>query len=137
MAEKRVGRFVRDSAGVFGAQMLATGLGVGTSVITARMLGPHDRGLYQLLTLLPITLSNFVKLGIPQANVYFMRRRGASASAVASHSLWLALGLGGGLAVVCFLCRGWFLAHFLKGAPPITILPVLLLLPFVTCPCEL
>ena len=131
MAEKRLGRFVRDSAGVFGAQMLATGLGVGTSIITARMLGPHDRGLYQLLTLLPITLSNFVKLGIPQANVYFMRRRGASASAVASHSLWLALGLGGGLAVVCFLCRGWFLAHFLKGAPPITILPVLLLLPFV------
>jgi len=86
MAEPRVGRFVRDSAGVFGAQMLATGLGVGTSVITARMLGPHDRGLYQLLTLLPITLSNFVKLGIPQANVYFMRRRGASGSDVASDS---------------------------------------------------
>ncbi len=131
MAEPRVGRFVRDSAGVFGAQMLATGLGVGTSVITARMLGPHDRGLYQLLTLLPITLSNFVKLGIPQANVYFMRRRGASGSDVASHSLWLALGLGGGLALACYLARGWLLVHFLRGAPPITVVPVLLLLPFV------
>ena len=131
MAEPRVGRFVRDSAGVFGAQMLATGLGVGTSVITARMLGPHDRGLYQLLTLLPITLSNFVKLGIPQANVYFMRRRGASGSDVASHSLWLAFGLGGGLALACYLARGWLLAHFLKGAPPITVIPVLVLLPFV------
>ena len=131
MAEPRLGRFVRDSAGVFGAQMLATGLGVGTSVITARMLGPHDRGLYQLLTLLPITLSNFVKLGIPQANVYFMRRRGASGSDVASHSLWLALGLGGGLALACYLARGWLLVHFLRGAPPITVVPVLLLLPFV------
>src|SRR5205809_5088770 len=131
MAEKRLGRFVRDSAGVFGAQMLATGLGVGTSVITARMLGPHDRGLYQLLTLLPITLSNFVKLGIPQANVYFMRRRGASGSDVASHSLWLAFGLGGGLPLACYLARGCLLATFLRGAPPITVVPGLLLLPFV------
>jgi O-antigen/teichoic acid export membrane protein len=131
MAEGRSGRFVRDSAGVFSANVIATAVGVCTSVITARVLGPHDRGLFQLLTLLPLTLTNFVKLGIPQANVYFMRRRGASASSVASHSLWLALGLGGALAFGCWLARGWFLAHFLKDAPPVTLLPVLLLLPFV------
>src|SRR2546426_6876879 len=132
MAEGRgQGRFLRDSLGVFGAQIVVTVLGVGTGVITARALGPHDRGIFQLLLLLPITLSNFVKLGIPQANVYFMRRRGASASDVASHSLWLAFGLGGGLAFTCYLARGWILDHVLKGAPPITLLPVLLLLPFV------
>src|SRR3972149_5196380 len=48
--------------------------------------------------LLPMTLSNFVKLGIPQANVYYMRRRGASAGRIATNSLWLAPGLRGGLA---------------------------------------
>jgi O-antigen/teichoic acid export membrane protein len=125
------GRFLRDSLAVFGAQIVVTVLGVGTGVITARALGPRDRGIFQLLLLLPTTLSNFVKLGIPQANVYFMRRRGATASDVASNSLWLALALGGVLAFVCYLGRDWLLTHFLKGAPPLTLPPVLMLLPFV------
>jgi len=132
MAEKRgSGRFVRDSMGVFGAQLVVTVLGVGTSVITARALGPHDRGLFQLLTLLPVTLSNFAKLGIPQANIYFMRRRGASAADVASNSLWFAIVLGGALAAICYLGRDWLLANLLKTAPAVTLPPVLLLLPFV------
>src|SRR5262245_47116954 len=78
-------RFVRDALRVLGGQVAMTVIGVITGVITARWLGPHDRGLFQLLTLLPTTLSNFVKLGIPQASVYYMRRQGASASAVASN----------------------------------------------------
>ena len=123
-------RFVRDSLGVFGAQVLVAVLGVGTGVITARMLGPTDRGLFQLLILLPTTLANFVKLGIPQANVYFMRRRGAPPSAVASNSLWLAVVLGGLLAAVCYVGRDWLLTKFLKGAAPVTLLPALALVPF-------
>ena len=124
-------QFVRNSLGVFGAQILVTVLGVGTSVITARALGPHDRGLFQLLVLLPATLANFVKLGIPQANVYFIRRRGVSASDVASNSLWFALVLGGTLAALCYLGRRWLVVHFLKGVQPVVLLPVLALLPFV------
>ena len=132
MAEKRgSGKFVRDSVGVFGAQVIITVLGVGTSVITARTLGPHDRGLFQLLTLLPVTLSNFAKLGIPQANIYFMRRKGASASDVASNSLWFAIVLGGLLAAICYVGRDWLLANILKTAPAVTLPPVLALLPFV------
>ena len=52
-------------------------MGIGTSVITARTLGPSGRGLFQLLTIFPATMSNFAKLGIPVANVYCIRRRGA------------------------------------------------------------
>ncbi|MFN8545926.1 MAG: flippase [Candidatus Binatia bacterium] len=124
-------RLVRDSLGVFGAQVAITLLGVVTGVITARTLGPRDRGLFQLLTLLPVTLSNFAKLGIPQANVYFMRRRGASPSDVATNSLWLALSLGGVLAGVCWFGRHWLLAHVLKQAPERALPMVLALLPFV------
>jgi O-antigen/teichoic acid export membrane protein len=133
MAESHVDRrLVRDSLGVFGAQIAMTVVGVVTGAITARVLGPHDRGLFQLLTVvMPLTLSNFVKLGIPQANVYFMRRRGASASDVASNSLWLSIVLGGVVAVVCYVQRDWILSRFLSGAPPVTLIPVLLLLPFV------
>jgi O-antigen/teichoic acid export membrane protein len=131
MAEPRVGRFVRDSASVFATQIGVILLGIGTSVVTARALGPHDRGLFQLLMLLPTTLSNFVKLGIPQANVYYMRRRGASAGRIATNSLWLALVLGGGLALGCWLWRDTLLAPFLRKAPVAALPPTLLLLPFV------
>ena len=130
MPERR-SRFARDSFGVFGAQLLVTTLGVGTGVITARALGPHDRGLFQLLVLLPTTLANFAKLGIPQATIYFIRRRGASASRVASNSVWMALVLGGALALVAWGGRDWLLASVLKDTPLVTLAPVLALIPVV------
>ena len=110
-------QFARDSFGIFAAQIAVMALGIGTSVITARALGPSGRGLLQLLTIFPATMSNFAKLGIPVANVYCIRRRGARTSAVASNSLLLGLGLGTALALVCWLGRGWLLHTVLRGCP--------------------
>jgi len=123
-------RFVRDALRVLGGQVAMTIIGMMTGVITARYLGPHDRGLFQLFINLPTTLSNFVKLGIPQASVYFMRRKGASASAVASNSIWFAFTMGTALAVVCWFGRDWLLARILKDAPRELVAPVLALIPF-------
>jgi O-antigen/teichoic acid export membrane protein len=123
-------RFVKDALRVLGGQVAMTGIGVLTGIITARWLGPHDRGLFQLLTLLPTTLSNFVKLGIPQASVYYMRRKGASASAVASNSVWMAFVMGTSLAVVCWLGRDWLLTNILKDSPEALVAPTLALIPF-------
>ncbi len=106
-------------------------VGFVNGVITARVLGPEGRGLFQLLVLLPTTLSNFGKLGIPQANVYFMRRRGASASDTATNSIWLAMLLGGVLAGVCWLGRHWLLTRVLKDATPEVLVPALMVIPFV------
>ena len=125
------GQFARDSLGIFAAQVAVMMIGVGTSVITARTLGPSGRGLFALLINFPPLVSNFAKLGIPQAAVYCIRRQGARTSTVASNSLWLALVLGGGLAIVCWLARGWLLSTALRGVPPVTIPIVLGLLPFV------
>ncbi len=124
-------QFARDSLGIFAAQIAVMLMGIGTSVITARTLGPSGRGLFALLVNFPPLVSNFAKLGIPQATVYCIRRRGAGTSAVASNSLWLALGLGGALAAACYLARGWLLHTALRGVPPVTVPIVLLLLPFV------
>jgi O-antigen/teichoic acid export membrane protein len=123
-------RFVKDALRVLGGQVAMTGIGMATGVITARWLGPHDRGLFQLLVLLPTTLSNFVKLGVPQASVYYMRRKGASASAVASNSVWMALVMGTLMAVVCWLGRDWLRDKILKDSPAELLLPTLILVPF-------
>ncbi len=133
MAEHKARRhFAADSLQVLGGQVAMMAIGIVNGIITARWLGPADRGRFQLLVLLPIMLSNFVKLGIPQASVYYMRRRGASASDVASNSIWFAFVSGTVAALVCYLGRDWLIAKFLKDTPPSLIPPSLALIPFVT-----
>src|SRR5215467_6696355 len=131
VAERKGRRhFAADSVQVLSGQVGMMAIGIVNGIITARWLGPADRGRFALLVLLPTMLSNFVKLGIPQASVYYMRRRGASASDVASNSVWIAF-VTGGLAVgVCWIWRDWLLARFLKEAPPQLLLPSLCLIPF-------
>jgi O-antigen/teichoic acid export membrane protein len=129
-AQKRR-HFALDSLQVLSGQGAMMAIGIVNGIITARWLGPTGRGQFQLLSLLPVMLSNFVKLGIPQASVYYMRRKGASASDVASNSMWFAVVMGGVGIVVCWLGRDWLLTKFLKQTPPELLLPSLALIPFV------
>jgi O-antigen/teichoic acid export membrane protein len=132
VAEPRKRRhFVLDSLQVLSGQGAMMALGLVNGIITARWLGPTGRGQFQLLTLLPIMLSNFVKLGIPQASVYYMRRKGASASDVASNSIWIGLVMGCAAVAVGWWGREWLLTRFLKATPPELLLPSLALIPFV------
>ena len=131
LAEVRRSSFAADAGRVLGGQVMMNVIGLATTVITARYLGPHDRGVFQLLTLLPSTLANFAKLGIPQANVYFMRRKGATATDVVSNSLCFALGLGIPVALLCYGFQDGLRNVFFKDAPPQALLPVLALLPLV------
>jgi O-antigen/teichoic acid export membrane protein len=127
--QRSEGRFLRDIVQVFGGQVAMMVIGVSTGIITARALGPHDRGLLQLLILLPVTLGNFAKLGIPQASIYFMRRMGAAASDVASNAFWAAVVMGSLMAIGCWFARDWLLVHVLKDAPREVLPPVLALIP--------
>ncbi|MCX8072595.1 MAG: polysaccharide biosynthesis C-terminal domain-containing protein [Candidatus Binatia bacterium] len=87
-------RLSLEMMALFGSRVGVAGFGLVTSIILARGLGPHDRGLLALALLLPSTLLTLTKLGIAQANVYCTRREGAPLAQVASNSLALALGLG-------------------------------------------
>jgi len=123
--------FAADALQVLSGQGAMMAIGLVNGIITARWLGPTGRGQFQLLSLLPIMLSNFVKLGIPQASVFYMRRRGASASDVASNSIWIATVMGIGAIVVAWFGREWLLTKFLKQTPPELLLPSLVLIPFM------
>jgi O-antigen/teichoic acid export membrane protein len=133
VAERKTRRhFAADSVQVLSGQVAMMLIGIVNGIITARWLGPADRGRFALLVLLPTMLSNFVKLGIPQASVYYMRRRNASASDVASNSVWIAFITGTIAALVCYYWRDWLIAKFLKDTPAMLIPPSLALIPFVT-----
>lgn len=126
------GRFLGDVGRVFGGQVVMTAIGMGTGIITARWLGPEGRGIFQLVVVVaPLMLANLVKLGIPQASVYAIKRERVSPSVVVSNTTWLALLLGGAAGLGCWLGRDWLLANVLKDAPPVTLVAVMVLIPLV------
>jgi O-antigen/teichoic acid export membrane protein len=110
-------RLSRDVLGVFGARVLWTVLGTVSGVILARLLGPHDRGILALVLLVPATVVTFIKLGITQANVYFINREGHTAEQVASNSAVLALVGGLTAAAVVWIAKGGLLATVLRDVP--------------------
>lgn len=106
-------------------------LGITLGIITARVLGPNDRGILTLVTVLPGTLATFVKLGLAQGTVYAIRRERMDPGLVASHLLAIAPLLALPIIAALFLFRDQVALHFLKGADPVYLLLVLPLLLFV------
>ncbi|MBN1153250.1 MAG: oligosaccharide flippase family protein [Dehalococcoidia bacterium] len=62
-------------------------LGLVTSVVVARVLGPEGNGVYTLAVLLPSLIVSFTNLGIAQATVHFAAKKRYSLSDIAGNSL--------------------------------------------------
>lgn len=87
--------FVRDTAYTFGARILALGVGVATSAIVARYLGPEGRGIYALALLLPSLVTNFVLFGIGSATTYHAARGEHSLKHIVGGNLLMLLAVSG------------------------------------------
>lgn len=70
-----MGKFIRDSSITLGSQSLRLVLGLITSIIIARGLGPEGRGIYALCTFLPFVIVTFANLGIVPASAYYLASR--------------------------------------------------------------
>jgi O-antigen/teichoic acid export membrane protein len=80
--------FVRRVASVFGAKVVVFALGLITTVVVARVLGPDGKGAYYGVTLLPGLVGTVGVFGLPNAINYFAARgisvRGLFWTAIAS-----------------------------------------------------
>ena len=88
------GKFVRETTITFTSGVLNLLLGVGTSVILARLLGPEGRGIYALATLLPSLIVTFGNLGIGPATVYYVARNEFRRQEILGNNVLLSLGVG-------------------------------------------
>src|SRR5262245_19018810 len=104
-----------DILGLFGARVVWTVLGLVTGVILARKLGPQNRGILQLALVLPSTAVTFVKLGVSQANMYFINRERMSSEEITSNSIVLALTLGLLVARLVWAGQSTLLSTALRG----------------------
>jgi len=123
------GKFVRGTTVTFTSGVLTLLLGLGTSVILARVLGPEGKGSYTLAMLLPSLIVTFGNLGIGPATVYYVARGEFRREEILGNNILLSAGIGGigvlaGLVVVLFFRETVF-----PGVAPGYLLLALLLVP--------
>ena len=121
--------FARGTTLTFVTGVTNLALGIGTSVILARVLGPEGRGIYALAMLLPSLIVTFGNLGIGPATVYYVARGEFRREEILGNNILLSAGIGGigvlaGLVVVLFFRETVF-----PGVAPGYLLLALLLVP--------
>ena len=121
-----------DVTGTFGTRMVTMVFGLVTGMITARMLGPENRGIFALAALFPATLVTLSKLGQNQGlDIFHPAAKQRDVSQVASNILILALCTGAVLMGVTVLLRDWLTVTILRGVPVWALLAVLPLIPIL------
>jgi O-antigen/teichoic acid export membrane protein len=68
------GSMSRDSFTIFFTDTIVILIGLAASIVMARLFGPSGRGIITMVTLIPVTLSYFGSLGLPDSSAYFLSR---------------------------------------------------------------
>jgi len=89
-------KFIKSVSLSFATQIIIVLLGIVTSVITARYLGPSGRGIFAVLTNIVAVSMQIGHLGFPGANIYFLGKNKENPESIVSMSLIIGL-LGGAI----------------------------------------
>lgn len=124
-------RLLEDFGGTLATTFAKMGFGVVIGIITARMLGPANRGIFALVTTFPATLATLTKFGQAQATIYFIRREREDVSRVVSTAV--CFGLATGLALIAGVLglRDSILGSILRGVPVWALVAVCPMIPIL------
>jgi O-antigen/teichoic acid export membrane protein len=122
-------KLAADISGTFGTRLITLVFGLATGIITARALGPENRGVFGLVAMFPNSLVTLTKFGQGISAVYFIRREKEDPSAVASNLVLIALVTAVGLTLLTMALHRMLLDSILRGVPLWALLAVLPLLP--------
>ncbi len=114
----------------FFARIVSLILGVFSSVIIARRLGPEGKGIYMLAILLPSLIVAFANLGIGPATVYYVAKKRYSRPEVAGNNILFALGISIFSLVCGLLLILFFNQTIFPGVAKIYLIFGLSLIPF-------
>lgn len=102
-----MGEFTKNTTITLLARILNLVIGVATSVIIARLLGPEGKGIYSLAILFPTLITTFTNIGVAPATVYYIGQEKYSCREILGNNVVLSLVVGAisiliGLAMVFF-----------------------------------
>ena len=117
-------------AGVFATKAVVLGLGLATTYLLARVLGPTGRGEYYLALLIPLTLTIFGQLGIP-AGLTFLAGRGVPLDELRTTALMLALLLATACIVPALAARSLLMVTVAPGTSELSLTMAIAAVPFL------
>ena len=121
---------IREYVATFGANGIVFVVGMLSSVLLARILGPTVVGQYALVIATYTTIVNVGQLGLGTSNSTIAARNPGQVDALATHSLVLAAALGFVPLAAYLFARPWLEATVLAESPPGLMLIGLLAVPF-------
>jgi O-antigen/teichoic acid export membrane protein len=122
--------FLRNLASVLTTQVAIAPLGLAASIVLARLLSVHDRGVYAVATEFAAVAVVVGQAGWPPTSIYRIRRDGAAPAEVATAAVfvWLAVSL---LVVgFCFALRDALFGAMFVEENPIVLYLALAIIPF-------
>lgn|GEM_PF-561076 len=122
-------KLVEDFGGTLATVFFKLGLGVFIGIITARTLGPSDRGIFSVVTTFPASLTTLTKFGQAQATIYFVKREREDVVRVASTAVIFGFVTGAILIVATYLLRDQIAGSMLRGVPMWALMAVLPMIP--------
>ena len=122
-------KLAADVTGTFGTRLITVGFALVTGIVTARALGPENRGIFALVSMFPASLVTLAKLGQGISAVYFIRRENEDVRAVASNLVLIAVLTAVVLIALTLLLHTLLLRTILNGVPLWALLSTLPLLP--------
>jgi len=93
--------FLKESLTNFSGQIVLVFLGITTSVLTARILGPSGKGTLSVVLLLPTILVHIGSISISNSNIYFLGKKKYTLNQIFWNSIFIAI-LCGGICIISF-----------------------------------
>lgn len=124
-------KFLKNSLLNFTSNILLIIIGLFSTVLIARLLGPEGQGVYTLIILLPTMLVTFLNLGIGPATVYFTGSKKYSLNTIISTNIVLSFILSIVAVIIGLIAILIFKGSTFEGAPTTALLTVLFILPFL------
>jgi O-antigen/teichoic acid export membrane protein len=89
-------------------RIVLTGLGLATTIVVSRALGPSGRGLFAVATAVAAIGAQFANLGLYASNTYYVAKDYSLLPVLVGNSLVVSLGIGGAAALVgCVADKTW------------------------------
>lgn len=104
-AEARL--FAHQVGAISAVRFFLIAVGVVTSAMTSRLLGPAGRGLFTTAVVLGTIGSQFGNLGLHSANTYFLGQDYSRLPRIFSNALSIGLGFGGAIALIIWMIFSW------------------------------
>jgi len=89
----------------FLSKVLLFFIGLGSSILIARILGPSGKGTYTLLILIPSLVVSIGSLGVSEATVYFLSKKKYTPQEVLGSNLFLSILLGSSYFIIGYILK--------------------------------